>query len=315
MLRRNDGVRALTALATATGLAAVLTAFLEPYRLRSTTVRLALPRAERTIAGLRIAFLTDFHVGGPGPTVRNTIAAIRQVRAWQPHLVLLGGDYFDQGRLVETDAFDGLGTLPNVFAVLGNHDHRQGEENARAIAAFLVERGVRVLRNERILVSVAEGHEVELVAFDDPYTGLHDPSLLAYPLASRPRFLLAHSPSLLEIVPPGYADLGLFGHTHWGQVRLNWSRFLNPLDAAWYLDRIRGKPHARWQRGWFWERGMLVYVSTGLGQTQLPVRLGAPPEVVLLELDPQAVDPRWACDHPWHYVRKRAATFAPEAKA
>lgn len=304
MVRRRVATPLLVSLAGGAS-ALLLAALREPYRLQTTAARIALPRDCATGAGLRLAYLTDFHVGGPGPSEAITRRAIAQVATWRPHVVLLGGDYFDQGHLVETDAFDGLRDLGPVFAVLGNHDHRQGEENARAIVRLLTGRGIEVLRNQRVTVQVADAGEIEIVGLDDPYTGLHDAGLLAEPPGRRLRILLAHAPSVIDSLPVGCADLALFGHTHWGQVRLTRSRTLNLLDAAWYLDRIRNKPHARLQRGWFWERGMLVYVSRGIGQTQLPVRLFAPPEIVLLELDPATRDPRWPCDDPRHYVSEQ----------
>jgi len=305
--------RTLAGCLTAIGLALIGAATLEPYRLRTRVVQVTLPRGCDALTGTRIAFLTDFHIGGPGPSARNTLEAIERLRAWRPHLVLLGGDYFDQGRFSQTAVFDGLCDVQPVFAVLGNHDYRQGEHNARRIAAFLAGRGVRVLRNECVVIDLPNGSQLELVGLDDPYTGLHDSSLLARPLTPHPRVLLAHSPSVLEAVPLGSADIGLFGHTHWGQIRLNWSRWLNPLDAAWYLDRIRKKPHARFQRGWFWERGMLAYVSSGIGQTQLPFRLFARPEVVLLEFAAHGADTHRPCDDPRRYVRERHGTGASGA--
>lgn len=302
--RRYRVVRIVAGCLAAASLTIAGTATLEPYALRTRYARVSLPRTFESIEGTRIAFATDFHVGGPGPSARNTVEAIARIRSWHPHLVLLGGDYFDQGNISETAVFDGLRDLQPVFAVLGNHDYRQGLHNAQRIVGLLAERGVRVLRNECVQVHLPDGGQLEVVALDDPYTGLHDTTLLTRPSNTRPRLLLAHSPSVLEAVPVGSADLGLFGHTHWGQVRLNWSRWLNPLDAAWYLDKIRRKPHARFQRGWFWVRGMLAYVSSGIGQTQLPFRLFAQPEVVLLEFDASGDDPRWPCDHPRRYVQE-----------
>nr|WP_286207065.1 metallophosphoesterase [Thermomicrobium sp. CFH 73360] len=279
---------------------------LEPRRLQFRIIRISLPRIDALPTSLRLAFLTDFHIGGPGPSTALTHAAFEQLRAWKPDIVLLGGDYFDQGRIIPTTAFDTLTLFPRVYAVLGNHDHRRGPENASAIARFLASRGAVVLQNERLHVTVERDHRVmtvELVGLDDPYTGLDDPSLLANPPGAVPRILLAHAPLLLDRIPLGCADLALFGHTHWGQIRLTPSGQIGPLDAAWYLDRMRRKPHSRLQRGWFWERGMLAYVSAGIGLTQLPFRLFAPPEVLLLEFDAEATDPCWPCDDPRRFVR------------
>jgi len=285
----------------------LLLASREPRQLLVRRGRLALPRPRESATGLRLAFLTDFHAGGPGTSTQLSRTALHLLASWRPDLVLLGGDYFDQGNMVDTALFDELARYENVFGVLGNHDYRRGTTNAQAIVRFLEARNVRVLRNEFVTITVERQQgatgTIELVGLDDPYTGYDRPEILKRPLPPHPRLLLAHAPSVVERLPVGCADLALFGHTHWGQVRLSPSRTIGLLDAAWYLDRWRHKPHARLQRGWFWEKGMLVYVSAGIGLTQLPFRLFASPEILCLELDPDAHDPQRACDDPLRYIR------------
>lgn len=277
-------------------------------RLRLLDAQVTLPRLSEATPPLRLAYLTDFHVGGPGFASLITKAALKILQAWQPDLVLLGGDYFDQGRVIATDVFDTLTEFSHVYGVLGNHDYRQGKQNADRIIQFMSKRGVRILRNELITVSFENSGGTlticEIVGLDDPYSGFAQPELLEQPPGQRVRLVLAHSPSLLDKLSPDCADLLLCGHTHWGQIRLSPSPYLSPLDAAWYLDYLRGKPHARWQRGWFWTKGTLVYVSAGIGTTQLPLRLFAPPEVVRITLSPN-LNPSLerSCDDPYFWVR------------
>jgi len=304
------GRNATVALAGAATLGALLAGYswrIEPRRLRRTILRVTLPTLTPQLAGARLAFLTDFHLGGPGPSERLTREAIRAARDWRTELVLLGGDYFDQGIFRPTTAFDDLRELPAVYGVLGNHDYRQSEAAAERIVRFLEERGVVMLRNQAVDLDL-RGGTIRLIGLDDPYTGratLH-PWLRHSPSATVPTLALAHAPLIVDRLPSGIANLMLSGHTHGGQICLSpWSR-LTPLDAAWYLDLSRGRTPSRQQRGFHWERGTLLYVSSGIGMTTLPLRFLAPPEVVLIELAAEPADPTRPCDHPMRYVRRLA---------
>lgn len=303
----------IVAAAGVTAAVAVYSWRIEPRRLRRRLFRVRVPGLHPALAGARLAFLTDFHVGGPGTPERLTIEALRTVTAWKPDLVLLGGDYFDQGIFRDTNAFDGLSRLERVYAVLGNHDYRQSERAAMHIAGFLQARRVAVLRNEVVDVPL-RGSTVQIIGVDDPYTGrdtLPDPRPEAGECGLR--IVLAHAPLVSDRLPVGFAHLALSGHTHAGQIRLSPWETLTPLDAAWYLDLSRKRTPSRQQRGWHWIRGMLLYVSAGIGTTTLPLRFLAPPEVVLIELSPALSGNDAPCDHPRRYVSVHRHTEPPLA--
>jgi len=291
--------------------AAAYSWLVEARQLRRNILQVTLPSLPRALDGLRLAFLTDFHLGGSGSSEQLARQAIAEAGAWQADVVLLGGDYFDEGRFYQTDAFDGLHAFgARVCAVLGNHDYRQGEATADRIAGFLQQHGATVLRNEALEFHL-RGDRLRILGLDDPYTGRA--SLPVCPVdSSPPTVLLAHAPLVIDALPVGTAQLVLCGHTHSGQIRLSpWSR-LTPLDAAWYLDLSRGRHPSRLQRGMHWERGALVYVSPGIGTTTLPLRFLAPPEVVLIELAADPVDPTRPCDDPARYVRRLAYSVVRE---
>jgi predicted MPP superfamily phosphohydrolase len=85
--------------------------------------------------------------------------------------------------------------------------------------------------------------------------------------------LLAHDPDVFPGVPER-VSLTLAGHTHGGQVALPGLRRL--MIPSRHGDRYRG--------GHVVERERHLYVSRGIGESGLPVRLGAAPEVVILRL-------------------------------
>jgi hypothetical protein len=87
---------------------------------------------------------------------------------------------------------------------------------------------------------------------------------------SRPVVLLAHQPILAGEAAEHGVDLQLSGHTHGGQIV--------PFNL---LVRATGQPIVS---GLGEVDGMPVYVTNGAGFWGPPVRVGAPPDITLVEL-------------------------------
>ena len=222
-----------------------------------------------TAPPLRIVQLSDVHMGWPDMPVARVARIVAQANALRPDLVVLTGDYHG-GKLVDTasgnldDAvrpFRALRSRYGTFAVRGNHDepfwtplvlphyHMTYLENAHADAGPVVIAGV-----------------------DDLETGRPDvAAALAGIAPGKPVVMLMHEPDGFAAVPPSVA-LTLAGHTHGGQVRL-------PLLGAPVTHSDLGYVRGRYVVG-----GRTLIVSSGLGTSALPIRLGVPPEIVVVTL-------------------------------
>ncbi|MBX6343111.1 MAG: metallophosphoesterase, partial [Thermomicrobiaceae bacterium] len=292
------------------GIAALVYAVLiEPNWLRLRRWRVHVPGLPADLDGVRVVFLTDFHVKGPGRNAAITQRALDVALRARPDVVLLGGDYFDHGDWEEFQgAFNRLRALADrvpVLGVLGNHDMRRGPAVAWRIARVLEERGVTVLRNQVATVRL-RGREVLVAGVDDPYLEQAKiPDVVAQiPPGERLLVFLAHAPFAADDLPVGAAGLVLTGHTHGGQIRLSPFARLTPLDISWYLDRLLRRRPSPYQRGWHWVNGMLVLVSVGVGATRWSMRFLSPPEVVVLELTASTPRPDQPCDSPRRYVER-----------
>jgi len=105
------------------------------------------------------------------------------------------------------------------------------------------------------------------------YAGLDDlPGTLAKVPVGAPLILAAHEPDLFPQVPDR-VSLTVSGHTHGGQVRL-----------FGYSPHVPSQYGNRFAYGHIVEDGRNLVVSGGLGMSVLPVRLGVPPEIVLITL-------------------------------
>ncbi len=105
------------------------------------------------------------------------------------------------------------------------------------------------------------------------YRGLDDlPATLGAVTDAEPVILLAHEPDLFVRVPER-VSLTLSGHTHGGQVRLFGRSFVTPSEFG-----------NRFAYGHVEEAGRHLIVSGGLGASIVPVRLGVPPEIVVIDI-------------------------------
>jgi uncharacterized protein len=231
-----------------------------------------LPSLPTELDGLRIAHLSDFHLGVPSRGVRAVERAIDWVAELQPDMICITGDLLSrpsgQARLDQL-----LERLPrDPFVVLGNHDF--------AISRDPFSKPVRLAKLERgtlLFDSTAEievnGRRIELAGVD-PRTWLARRPSGFPPSDADLRLLLCHFPRALDFADPGRFDLILSGHLHGGQIVL-------PYGAGRLL---LAHPSAEYPQGVYEKNGTTMHVSAGLGTTFVPFRFFARPEATELVL-------------------------------
>jgi predicted MPP superfamily phosphohydrolase len=233
---------------------------------------LALGRAGR--APLRMGFVSDLHIG-PLTSTRLLENAFAALAAFRPDVLVMGGDYVSLevtaakaellARLV------GSVPAPTKLAVLGNHDlwtdHGVVE---RALEAG----GARVLVNQSARLPGTHD-DVAIVGIDEPWSGAPDAARAFASLDGDEavRIAVAHAPEGIPFVQNRGAALLLCGHTHGGQVALP----RGPVVVHGPLGR-------KYPTGLYDVDGMRVYVSRGVGNVDLPLRVNAPAEVALFTI-------------------------------
>src|SRR3954447_25352229 len=105
----------------ALGLGAGLWGHFEAGWVRLRSMHVAIPGLPPELDGLRIVHLSDFHLGFPSRGERAVWRAVRWTRSLEPDLVALTGDLLSHPRAAPR-LRTLLAGLPNLFAVLGNHD-------------------------------------------------------------------------------------------------------------------------------------------------------------------------------------------------
>jgi len=265
-------LRAAGALA-ATGGALLAWGHFEAGWVRLRTLDVPIDGLPSELDGLRIAHLSDFHLGFPSRAARAVDRAIDWTAARDPDLVLISGDLLSrpagEDRLRRL-----LGRLPRCYTVLGNHDFALSRDPFSKPAA-LRDLSPAVLLEDSAAVVEARGRRVQIVGVDPRSyrLGRANPAALADRDADL-RILLCHFPSVIDELPPSAFDLVLAGHMHAGQIN---------------VPRPGGKirlAHLRWRyaEGLYRRPAAVLHLSPGLGTTFVPFRFFARPEATELVL-------------------------------
>jgi predicted MPP superfamily phosphohydrolase len=225
----------------------------------------------RELDGVRIAHLSDFHLGVPSRGARAVGRAVQWVEERRPDLVCLTGDLLSRAR-GQASLRSLLERLGHPYVVLGNHDIAVSRDPfSRAVELDALEHGV-VLSDESLVVEL-RGQQLELAGVDPRSWLARRPS--RFPRATAPvSILLCHFPNVLDRVPEGRWQLILAGHLHAGQIVLPYG----------FGRLLLAHPGARYPQGVFRRGSTVMHVSPGLGTTFLPFRFFARPEATELVL-------------------------------
>jgi predicted MPP superfamily phosphohydrolase len=270
--------------------------FLEPHRLIVNSSDISVQSWNKAFDGLKIVAIADIHGGSNGVDEAKLRRIVEAANAEDADLVVLLGDYVSQtgprgngGRRalqmpVKTIAgnLSGLRSKLGVFAILGNHD---GWYDDSEIANELTGHGIKVLngavatvqRNGATLRILGLKDQLKIVTWDAYNAEAR--SLLAPTDGMGDVLVLQHSPDVAPIITdnvPISRDLRLMisGHTHGGQV---WLPVLGrPIVPSSYGQKFSAG-HMR-------DRGLDIFVTTGIGTSILPFRFMVPPEIAVLTI-------------------------------
>ncbi|WP_091669500.1 metallophosphoesterase [Amycolatopsis marina] len=233
---------------------------------------ITLRRLDPRVSGFRIALISDIHLG-PILGRSFTQRIVDLVNAERPDAVAIVGDLVDGDVPALADATAPLADLRSThgtFFVTGNHEYYVGYSQW---VEHLPTLGITVLRNERTTINHNGG------SFD--LAGVNDATADQWQDAAdvdramrgrdpqRAAVLLAHQPVDVQDAVRNDVDLQLSGHTHGGQ--------LTPFELAVSLQQGA-------VAGFYEIEGTKLYVTRGAGFWGPPVRIGAPPDITIIEL-------------------------------
>ena len=218
---------------------------------------------------MKLALLADTHLG-MGVSLSRFDKVMQQIEAEKPDGLLVLGDIFEYGPHREQYAarLKQVSTPLGSVGVLGNHEYYVGYQNSKQFYqdadVTLLENAVAVLPNGVQVAGLKDIRTAGVSARDVE-------NLLSKLNPDKPIILLSHTPLYAEQAAAHGADLMLSGHTHNGQL---WPfNYLVKLQ----FPRVYGMHDVN---------GMPFYITSGVFYWGIPLRFGAPAEIVILEVNP-----------------------------
>ena len=239
---------------------------------RVTEYEISSPKIENN---LRVVFLSDTHLG-----VQKSMQRVKDLKSLvhdqDPDLIILGGDILnDHLEWLQEEAriMQGMQAGLGKYAVLGNHEFYAGADDSRD---FFARAGFTLLEDETEKLSETN---IEIIGVSDPAPHgrfrQHQENVTRQ-LTSRLdpdkyNILVSHRPWGFEIARDAGVDLHLAGHTHKGQIFP--FRFFVRLkyDHVYGIRRLNDSA---------------LIVTSGAGSWGPPIRVLAPPEIVLVKISP-----------------------------
>ena len=282
--RRQFLERSASAVVAAPFVAGAYGLFYGRLNLEVTAQRIRLARLPKAFAGFRIAQLSDIHIG-PFMTEYQMRKYVRIANELKPDLIALTGDFVTWDASTQwavVNALTGLHAPFGIFGCLGNHEAWSHTEDS--ITRMLQQVGIRILRRENVRVST-HGESFNLIGGDfetrrhmvpgnEKFVGRYLEGVESLVAPGMANILMSHNPDTFDRAAEMGIDLSLAGHTHGGQVALE---FVSPEIAPSRLVT----PYVA---GWFQKPGGQLYVNRGIGTIGVPIRIGAPPEITVYEL-------------------------------
>ena len=227
--------------------------------------------------GLRVAELSDLHGRSFG---KNNVRLLRTLQKARPDMICICGDLFDEKAdlTMLEPLLTGLTDIAPVYYVTGNHEWQV--KNLREILQKMRAWGVTVLENEERVLSRG-GAEMVVAGVHDP-CGPYDmktPAALVRELRSVQGndfiLMLSHRNDELAMWSQLGVQLVLSGHCHGGVVRL-------PFVGGVFGTRRELFPE--YDAGVYRQDGTTLFVSRGLGYTNVHFRLFNRPHVPIMIL-------------------------------
>ena len=264
-----------------------------PGKLQVNEVSLPCPRLGAAFDGYRIVQISDIHLGTYGTDTRIVQQMVDSVNGLQPDLILFTGDLVSRRTseaLPFTNVLRQLKARDGVIAILGNHDYDDYCQwpdslskacDHQALCDLQRQMGWALLNNEHLVIT-HDGDSLLIIGEENYGEGMfknYSDLAAAYPgsVHQMPyKILLQHNPVQWreEIVGKTDIDLTLSGHTHAMQIMINW------FGKKWSPASWR---YQEWG-GLYREDNQHLYVNIGFGMVGVPMRIGATPEITVIQL-------------------------------
>ncbi|MCJ7842653.1 metallophosphoesterase [Lederbergia sp. NSJ-179] len=194
-------------------------------------------------------------------------------------LIALTGDFLDRKRTIPKlvpylKRLNELNTKYGIYAVLGNHDYVLRGQDLQTLVATLKQYNCMVLQNENDVIMI-DGHPLNIIGIDDFSTDRSSLEASYKGIQAGTNLVLTHDPTIVLHMKRYHFDYLLSGHFHGGQIC---------YPKAYHLRKMGELARKNIIKGFHKLDGKPFYISEGLGQTGVNIRIGSRPEITLHQL-------------------------------
>jgi predicted MPP superfamily phosphohydrolase len=211
---------------------------------------------------------------------------LKKLEAVSPDVILVTGDLIDRRKYnldAAMDFIEGALRIAPVYYVSGNHEAWSGQYSV--IKENLQEAGVIVLEDEKAELTRG-GSSIIISGVSDPDfltnsyiegtdTSSMEEVLKKWSNMDELKILISHRPELFDLYVENSMDIIFAGHAHGGQFRMPFIGGLVAPDQGLF---------PKYTSGSYVEDNSTMYVSRGLGNSIIPVRMFNRPEIVVVNL-------------------------------
>ncbi|MRG87112.1 metallophosphoesterase [Salinibacillus xinjiangensis] len=230
---------------------------------------------------LNVLQISDLHLENISITAEQLYEKIKH----EPiDLIALTGDFLDRKKSIPKlvpylRVFNRLKPMYGTFAIYGNHDYVLRGENFDKLDQTLKNHGIRTMQNENVQLDI-DGMNVNIIGIDDYSTSRSEFAQSYKGISDGYKLVLTHDPNAVLDMKNYHFDYLLSGHFHGGQI-------LYP--KAYHLVKMGKLPRMNMVKGLQTYDGKSFYISEGLGQTGVNIRVGSRPEITFHKLNIPAI--------------------------
>ncbi len=260
----------------ASSLLLVHSRYIAPYDFGTETTVIKSQVISDAAQGLKIIEFGDTHLGHYY-TLSEFSKVIDAINAENPDMVFFTGDLIDTYQSYSEDTAKLSALLAAIkapygkFCVYGNHDYGGGAE--REYPELMKNGGFKLLVNENNRI---DDLKINIIGIDDVLIGYGNISAADKTVAGYYNIVLSHEPDIAADISAYPVNLMLAGHTHGRQINIS------QAHIKW-LDNLTLPPYGKiYVKGQYQLDGpgkMVLYVTPGIGTTQIPMRFNSRPEI------------------------------------
>lgn len=220
---------------------------------------------------LRILHISDLHLENISISPEQLYENVKM----QPvDLIALTGDFMDRRRTIPKllpylQVFNKLEPVYGTYAVLGNHDYVLPNDDLGQLKTLLMNNNVKLLQNENAMIDI-EGVPLNIIGIDDFSTNRSNLKQSYNGLDDGYNLVLTHDPNVVLEMHHYHFDYMLSGHFHGGQIHWPKPYHLVKMGKLVRMNMVKGLHSYKEKQ---------FYISEGLGQTGVNIRIGSRPEI------------------------------------